>query len=52
MRRNEDPVPSLLDEPLIPITDEQAALTREHAHRWATDDAEYELFTNMLLGDE
>lgn len=51
-RKNEDAIPSLLDETIPPISNEQAELTREHARRWATDDAEYELFTTMLLGDD
>lgn len=50
--RDKNGLNSLLDEPIVPITEKQAQLTREHARRWAIDDAEYEMFTSQLLGED
>lgn len=43
---------NMIDISVPELTEEQTALAREHAERWAVDDAEYETFSGMLFGDE
>lgn len=51
MNAPRDQIPGL-DEPIPEITREQAAACEAIARRHAVDDAEYEWFHSVLLGDD
>ena len=50
MTKDSDQLQSI-DATIPKVTKEQAARVRQHARSAAVDDAEYKMFTGMLLGD-